>query len=196
MLHNIPGPVLARMKVLEDMNTKQKADGMGHFERLRQIPAETGRFLALIASTAPPGGFVEIGTSGGYSGLWLSLACRTTGRTMTTYELSEEKVAVAKETFREAGVDDIVTVVQGDIRDSLDELSDIAFCFLDTEKSLYEECYKAVVPALVGGGLLLADNVVSHETELRTFLERSLHDNRLDAVVVPVGSGVLFGRRT
>ncbi|MCK4409904.1 MAG: O-methyltransferase, partial [Candidatus Eisenbacteria sp.] len=74
MFHEIPDEVLACMRELEQMSAAQKADGTVHFERLRQIPPETGRFLALAAASAPDGESIEIGTSGGYSGLWISLA--------------------------------------------------------------------------------------------------------------------------
>ena len=65
-------------------------------------------------------------------------------------------VQIATETFEKAGVGDIVTVVPGDVREHLPGQRDVAFCFLDTEKNLYEECYEAVVPNMVSGGLLVS----------------------------------------
>ncbi len=195
MFHHIPDAVLAQMRELELMDAAQRREGTPAFERLRQVPSGTGRFLALIASSAPDGAFVEIGTSGGYSGLWISLACRALGRRLTTFEMSDAKVALATETFRKAGVDDIVTIVPGDARDNLAGQSGVSFCFLDAEKKFYEECYEAVIPALVKGGLLVADNVISHAGDLSSFLDRAESDARMDTMVVPVGSGVLLARR-
>ena len=195
MFHDLPSSVLDRMRELERMNSTDRADGTGNFERLRQVPQTTGRFLSLAAASAPDGAFVEIGTSGGYSGLWISLACRARGRTLTTFELSEAKVALATETFRKAGVDDIVTIVPGDARDKVGGVKDVAFCFLDTEKVLYLDCYELVVPNMVPGGLMVADNVISHEEDLATFLSRVAGDARVDSTVVPVGSGVLLVRK-
>lgn len=196
MFHEIPGEVLARMRELEQMDSTERRRGTAHFERLRQIPSGTGRFLALIAATAPEGEIIEIGTSGGYSALWISLACRALGRGLTTFEIAEAKVALATETFRKAGVDDIVSIVSGDAREHLGGQSDVAFCFLDAEKDFYEECYEVVIPNMVSGGLLVADNVISHAGDLSGFLDRAESDERMDTMVAPVGEGVLLARRT
>jgi len=195
VFHQIPSEVMARMRELEHMDSTERRESSPNFERLRQIPSGTGRFLALIAATAPDGEFIEIGTSGGYSALWISLACRALGRELTTFEIAEAKVALATETFRKAGVDDIVSVVSGDAREHLGGRSDVAFCFLDAEKNLYEECYEAVVANMVSGGLLVADNVISHAGDLSGFLDRAESDERMDTMVAPVGEGVLLARR-
>lgn len=195
MFHQIPDEVLARMRELKQMESKDAADDTARFERLRQIPPETGHLLALIAASAPSGAFIEIGTSGGYSGLWISLACRALGRGLTTFEIAEAKVALATETFRKAGVDDIVSIVPGDVREQLAGQSDVAFCFLDVEKDLYQECYDAVLPNMVSGGLLVADNTISHAGDLAEFLDRAEGDERVDTMIVPVGNGVLLVRR-
>ena len=195
MFHQIPGEVLACMRELEQMDSIERRGAMAHFDRLRQIPSGTGRFLALIAATAPEGELIDIGTSGGYSALWISLACRALGRGLTTFEIAEAKVALATETFRKAGVDDIVSIVSGDAREELGGQSDVAFCFLDVEKHFYEECYEAVIPKMVSGGLLVADNVISHAGDLSGFLDRAESDERMDTMVTPVGEGVLLARR-
>jgi len=195
VFHQIPDEVLARMRELKQMESKDAADDTARFERLRQIPPETGHLLALIAASAPSGAFIEIGTSGGYSGLWISLACRALGRGLTTFEIAEAKVALATETFRKAGVDDIVSIVPGDVREQLAGQSDVAFCFLDVEKDLYQECYDAVLPNMVSGGLLVADNTISHAGDLAEFLDRAEGDERVDTMIVPVGNGVLLVRR-
>ena len=196
MFHEIPGEVLARMRELELMDSTERRGPTAHFERLRQIPSGTGRFLALLAATAPEGELIEIGASGGYSALWISLACRALGRGLTTFEIAEAKVALATETFRKAGVDDIVSIVYGDAREHLRGRSDVAFCFLDVEKHFYEECYEAVVPNMVSGGLLVADNVISHAGDLSGFLDRAESDERMDTMVAPVGEGVLLARKS
>ncbi|MFH1865464.1 MAG: class I SAM-dependent methyltransferase [Candidatus Eisenbacteria bacterium] len=195
MFHHIPDEVLARMRELEKKDETDRANGIEGFERLRQVPSETGRFLAIVAASAPEGAFIEIGTSGGYSGLWISLACRVLGRRLTTFEIAGAKVALATETFSEAGVDDIVSIVPGDAREHLAAQSGVSFCFLDIEKKLYEECYEAVLPNMVSGGFLVADNVISHAGDLSAFLDRAESDERMDTMVVPVGSGVLLARR-
>ena len=99
MFHTIPQPVLERMKSLEEINQRDREDGTPAKKRLRQIPPQTGKFIALMASMAPDGRIIEIGTSAGYSTLWLSLACSDRGRRITTFEILPEKIALAKQTF-------------------------------------------------------------------------------------------------
>lgn len=191
MFHTIPSVVLNRMKYLEAIDTRDRADNTPRMQRLRQIPPETGRFIALLAAGAPAGEIVEIGTSGGYSTLWLAL----TGRAVRTYEILPEKIAIARETFRVTGMESKVTLMEGDARDHLAGLRDIAFCFLDAEKEVYADCYELVIPRLVPGGLLVADNAISHQSTLQPALDRALEDDRVDALIVPIGTGELVCRK-
>jgi caffeoyl-CoA O-methyltransferase len=195
LFHDIPEAVLSRMRLLEAMDGRQRIDGTDHLDRLRQVEPLTGRFLAILAAGAPPGTWLEIGTSGGYSALWISLACRAVGGKLTTFEVLESKAAIARETFEKAGVAPFIELVVGDARRHLAEYEGVSFCFLDAEKEYYDECYEAVVPRMVTGGVLTADNVISHEEILQPMVDRALRDERIDAVVVPIGSGVLVARR-
>lgn len=195
MFHDIPDAILDRMRELEALDAADRRDGTPLRRRLRQITADTGRFLAILAASAPPGRLIEIGTSAGYSTLWLALAATATDRAVTTFELLEEKADKARDTLRRADLEAQVTLIRGDARDWLPDLGDIGFCFLDAEKEIYADCYATVVPNLVRGGLLVADNVISHRKALRPFVDRALTDERVDAVVVPVGKGELVCRR-
>jgi predicted O-methyltransferase YrrM len=154
-----------------------------------------GKFIALMAALAPVGHCIEIGTSAGYSTLWLALACRAAGRKITTYEILDEKAALARQTFQAAGVYDVVEFVHGDALDHLAGCKDIAFCFLDAEKEIYGRCYEALVPGMVPGGILVADNAINHQATLRPMLDRALQDERMDALIVPIGKGELVCRR-
>ena len=195
MFHEIPPAISERMRELEAIDARDRDDGTPRLSRLRQIPPETGQFLALLAASAPPGAVIEIGTSAGYSTLWLALACRETGRRLTTFEILPEKVALARHTFRAAGVEGVVELVEGDALAHLERISDIAFCFLDAEKEVYGRCYDRVVPRMVRGGLLVADNAINHYETLATMIAASLADARVDALVVPIGNGELVCRR-
>ena len=196
MLNDIPKPILDRMRCLEQIDARDRSDGTPRLRRLRQIPPETGKFIALLAATAPAGRYVEIGTSAGYSALWLALACRVAGRRITTFETLDEKAEMARETSDLAGVRDVVDFVHGDALEHLADLTDVAFCFLDAEKEIYSACYEAVVPNMVSGGILVADNAINHEQTLRPMLDQALADERVDALVVPIGKGELVCRKT
>jgi len=82
MFHSIRKPMLERMQFLEKLDQHDRADGTPRRSRLRQIPPETGQFLALMLAEAPAGEVIEIGTSAGYSTLWLALACETHQRNL------------------------------------------------------------------------------------------------------------------
>lgn len=183
------------MRTLEQRDARDREDSTPRLERLRQITPDVGRFIALMAAMAPEGRYIEIGTSAGYSTLWLALACRQVGRRITTYEILNDKAALARETFELAGVGDVVEFVHADALAQLPDVRDISFCFLDAEKEIYEPCYEAVVPNMVAGGILLADNAINHRATLQPMLDRALTDPRVDAMIVTIGKGELVCRK-
>jgi caffeoyl-CoA O-methyltransferase len=195
MFNDIPTNVIERMHELEQLDAQDRDNATPRLERLRQIPPETGRYIALWAAIAPRGAIIEIGTSAGYSTLWLSLACRATGRTLTTYEILPAKARLARETFERAQVLDVVTFVESDFFELAAEVDQVGFCFLDAEKEVYGACYEAIVPKLITGGILIADNAISHQEDLSVMIERALDDPRVDAMVVPIGTGELVCRK-
>ena len=183
------------MRELEVQDELDRQDGTPRPQRLRQIPPVTGKFLALLCASTPKGGVLEVGTSGGYSSLWLSLACNARGDHMTTFEILEEKVARANETFESAQVTDKIQLIHGDARQVIDGYRDVAFCFLDAEKEIYLEIYEQVVPNLVTGGILAADNTINHVDSLSDFIAQAEDDARVDSLIVPVGKGILVCRK-
>lgn len=195
MFHNIPKPILKRLRALEVQDALDREDGTPRPQRLRQIPPVTGKFLALLCASAPNGGVLEVGTSGGYSSLWLSLACRERGDHLTTFEILEEKVARANETFEAAKVKDQIQLINGDAREVIEGYKDVAFCFLDAEKDIYLDIYEKVLPNMVPGGILAADNAINQAEELADFLSQTEDDPRVDALVVPVGKGIMVCRK-
>ncbi|MFH2035837.1 MAG: O-methyltransferase [Candidatus Zixiibacteriota bacterium] len=195
MINSISQPILNRMKHLEQLDTRDRADGTERMKRLRQIPPESGQFIALMALIAPVGDIIEIGTSAGYSTLWLSLAAREKKCRITTFEILEEKVKLARETFRLAKVEDVVNLIDGDALDHLKNLSDVSFCFLDAEKEVYTSCYDLIIPKMKSNGILIADNVISHKEELQQFVDKAIGDVNVDAIVVPIGKGLLLCRK-
>ena len=195
MFHQIPDAMQKRMYDLEQRDREDREDGTPRLQRLRQIPPITGQFVALLAAASPDGAMIEIGTSAGYSSMWIIQACKLLGRKLTTFEIMPEKIALAKETFQLAEVTPYVTLKEGDARMFLKDIKEIAFCFLDAEKEVYEDCYELVVPHLVKGGLLVADNAINHRETLQPVLDRALSDERVDAMIVPIAKGELVCRK-
>ncbi|OEU51129.1 MAG: methyltransferase, partial [Desulfobulbaceae bacterium S5133MH15] len=146
MFNDIPQNIIDRMEELEQIDSQDRSNGTTRLKRLRQIPRETGKFIALLATTAPPGRLLEIGTSAGYSTLWLALACRAVGQKITSFEILDDKAKLARKTFELTEVDDVVDFIHSDALKHLPNCKGVSFCFLDAEKEIYAECYEAVVP--------------------------------------------------
>ena len=196
MFQNIPQPILDRMKELEEIDNRDRQDGTPHIKRLRQIPPETGKVLAFLAGMVPQeGAWLEVGTSAGYSSLWLSLAARPRGRTIFTFELLPEKTAMARETFKKAKVEDTVELKHGDARGHVGDFAEVAFCFIDCEKEMYAEIFELVAPNIVPDGLIVVDNVISHKAELKEFIADVESDASLITVILPVGKGLMVCRK-
>lgn len=194
MFHTIPQEILNRMEYLEKINGVDRTNGTPRLVRLRQIPPETGKFIGMLLASSPEGNAVEIGTSAGYSSMWLGLACREVNRKLFTFELLEEKIRLAEETFSVTKLDDVITLIKGDALVNIEKLNEISFCFLDAEKSMYYECYEKIIPKMVKGGILVADNAINHYEALRPMIDMANNDTRVDSVIVPIGKGELVCR--
>jgi predicted O-methyltransferase YrrM len=182
---------------LEEEDARERRDSIDRSRRLRQITPEVGSFLHTLALATRPDRILEIGTSGGYSTIWLATAARALGATVTTVEIDPAKIRRAAPNIAEAGVSDTVTVVEGDAFEylALPEGS-FQFVFLDAEKEDYEAFLERLVGILPVGGLIVADNLTSHADELAGFRERALSHPLLSSVVVPIGRGELLAVKT
>jgi caffeoyl-CoA O-methyltransferase len=136
--------------VLEDMYVHQSR-GMGN------VLPEDGRLLRMLTETLGAKHAVELGTSNGYSALWFCLALRSTGGKLTTHEIDPKRIALAKENFRRAGVEDLVTLVEGDAHETIRRLTaPIDLLLLDAEKEGLTDYLTKLLPRLRPGGLLIA----------------------------------------
>jgi predicted O-methyltransferase YrrM len=161
--------------------------------RLRQIMPDVGRLLHTLVLATRPRSIIEIGTSGGYSTIWLATAARDVGANVTTLEIDPVKVRMADANLREAGVEDIATIAEGDAFAWLRTRTEpVDFVFLDAEKEDYGAFLELVVPLLRSGAVLIADNLLSHAEDLAPFRERALAHPQLSALVPPVGRGELL----
>ncbi len=188
MFHDISADMRQVMRALEEQTARDQP-------ALRQVPVDVGRCLSLLAMSAPQGAFLELGSGGGYSSLWLSLAARARGVTLTTVELDEKKVALARENVSRAGAGGSVQAVHGDALDYATRFEEIAFCFSDLQPpELNATVYEKVVPRLVPGGWLVIDNVTSPRIQT-DLLNRAQTDTRVDCVLLPFPKGDLVCRK-
>jgi len=141
------------LSVLDDMDKNQRRGMMN-------VPVVDGRLLRLLTEAVGAKHVVEIGTSNGYSGIWFCLALRTTGGKLTTHEIDEYRASLARENFKRAGVDKIVTLVEGNAHETVTKLKEpIDILFLDADKEGYIDYLKKLLPLVHPGGLILAHNV-------------------------------------
>jgi predicted O-methyltransferase YrrM len=152
------------------MTAQERADAMSEF--YIPVTPEAGRLLYSLVRATRPSTIVEFGMSFGISAIHLAAAVRDngTGRVVTT-ELSDTKIAAAKRTFAETGLDDVITILEGD---ALSTLADVAgpveFVLLDGWKDLYLPIIELLEPRLSTGALVIADNASS--SDMAPYLDR------------------------
>ncbi|MGE5327647.1 MAG: O-methyltransferase, partial [Deltaproteobacteria bacterium] len=133
---------------------------------------------------------LEIGTSNGYSGIWIASAMAVTGGHLLTLEISEERARLARENFRAAGVEAYVTL---DRADALQEIPNLTgpydFVFIDAWKDDYVKYLDIVVPRLSTGGVIVAHNVKDMAEDLHAFIERVKTDRELKTTFADPGPG-------
>ena len=195
MFKELSAELIQHMQQLEIQDQRDRTDGTPRNQRLRQITPDTGKFLAIIASSLPEGEIIEIGTSAGYSTIWLALAARDSGRRVKTFEIDEHKIKMASDTFGISGLSDHIELIHDDFLQRADALGPVAFCFLDAEKDVYETCFKAIADKMVKGGLIVADNAIDQYEGIKPMIESALTDDRFDCITVPIGNGEFICRR-
>ncbi len=124
------------------------------------VTAREGRVLRQLAESLGAKRVVEVGTSSGYSTIWLALGVRATGGKVFTHEIDPEKIKMARENFKKAGVDDIVTIIEGDAHETVKQHKEpIDVVFLDADKQGYVDYLKKLLPVVRPGGLILGHDM-------------------------------------
>lgn len=128
--------------------------------KFANVPIEDGRLLRILTEAVGAKNVVEIGTSNGYSAIWLCLALRSTGGKLTTFEIDPHRAALARQNFKKAGVEDLVTIVVGDAHKEIMKLKEsIDILFIDADKPGYLDYLNKLLPLLRPGGLIMAHNM-------------------------------------
>jgi predicted O-methyltransferase YrrM len=163
-------------------------------ERWRNLEPDTARLLALLARVITPDRLLELGTSNGYSTIWLADAVRGAGGSMTSVEIDAARAEHARTNLRAAGLEDAVELYVGDAGAVLAASGDGEwdFVFLDAERAAYVSYWPDLVRVLRPRGLLAVDNVISHADELIEFRELVAHDARVSEALAPTGAGLLL----
>jgi predicted O-methyltransferase YrrM len=167
-------------------------------ELLLPVGPESGRLINILAKSLKAPTILELGTSYGYSGIWLADAARATGGRLITMELSAEKSAYAREMSKRAGLAEHVDFRVGDAVAMIKELPNgIDFVLVDLWKDLYVPCLEAFYPKLNPGAVIASDNMIEPAMEHAAVMryQRALRAMpKMTSILVPVGSGLEISR--
>jgi caffeoyl-CoA O-methyltransferase len=170
------------LDVIADYDRTQRGGSMS-------VPFEDGRLLRILAESIGAVRIVEIGTSFGYSGLWLALALRGTGGRLSTFEIDESRQARARANFERAGVLPMIDLVLGDAHVQVAKVKGpVDMVFSDADKDGYLDYLRKLLPALRPGGLFVTHNIDMAAPE---YLRALSSDAALESTLVSVGSGEL-----
>ena len=163
------------------------------------VPPEDGRVLRLLAEAIGARHVVEIGTSNGYASIWFCLALRTTGGRLTTFEIDAQRASLARENFKRAGVDKLVTLIEGNAHEKVAQLKGpIDIVFIDADKDGYLDYLHKLLPLVRPGGLILAHNTTDVASRMQDYLEAITTNAELETIFLheqSSGIGVTLKKR-
>lgn len=165
--------------------------------RMLNITRDTGEFLSVLVRAMNAQRVLEIGTSNGYSTLWLASAAKAIDGHVTTVELSGFKLALAAKNFERSGLASFIRQVDGEAGTLLRSSPESSFdaVFLDSERSEYLGWWPDIKRVLRKGGLLVVDNATSHAGEMAPFVAQVSADPDFTTCTVPVGNGEFLATR-
>lgn len=187
--------VIRRERASSRQEPQGGRDG-GHDQRMRAVGPETGQFLNMLAGSLVKPTILEIGTSFGYSGIWLGDAARRSGGRLITMELHGYKSAYAKEMAERAGLVEYIDFRVGDAVAMIDAMPvGIDFILLDLWKDLYVPCLEAFYPKLNPSAIIVADNMLRPGDEDVASYGRAVRTKAgITSVMLPIGAGLEVSR--
>jgi caffeoyl-CoA O-methyltransferase len=155
------------------------------------LPAEAARFVHAMVLALKPRHCVEIGTSYGHSGLWIGSAVAANGGSLVTIEKEQRKSEIAAGFFREAGLDGVITCRVGSAADIIKGLpGPVDLALNDADKENCRRYVEMLYPKMPVGGVVLTDNVTSHEEVRENLSEWIRQDHRFASALADVGNGI------
>src|SRR5574344_144010 len=167
-------------QTLEDLEKTQK--------EFWNISRQSANFLSMIIKISNSKKGLEIGTSNGYSGIWLANALKNNNGLLTTIEYWEKRLCIARENFKKCSVDKNIKILQGSALDILEDLQtkneEFDFVFIDANKTEYIKYFEIIDKMLKSGGIITADNILSHEAKTKDFVEKIYADERYQSQIL------------
>ena len=183
--------VLAVLSRLEREDEVERERGLPAMQRSRAVALTTGRFLFSLVAPHADCEVLEIGGSKGYSSIWLGAGVRHLGGRVLSLEHDPAKVEAWRRNVQDAGLEQWVELREGDAFETLPAIDDVFdLVFLDAEKEDYETLFALARTKLEPGGLVVADNVLSHEDTLGAYSQARQADPTLSSVTVPLDRGL------
>jgi len=163
-------------------------------QKMLNITPQTGEFLSILVRLQPAKRVLEIGTSNGYSTLWLADAVSGADGIVETVEMNPEKARLARINFEHSGLSRFIHLVEADAAEVLTAAADSIydFVFLDSERTEYRSWWPHILRVLRPGGLIVCDNAISHKHELEEFTAAVRRAPNCSMCLVPVGKGQLL----
>ncbi|MHA1629434.1 MAG: O-methyltransferase [Candidatus Heimdallarchaeota archaeon] len=182
--------VIKLLKELEELDAEERKKGIPIELRMRNITPDVGLFLNILIKATKAKNILEIGTSNGYSTIWLGLAAKENNGQVVTLEVDPRKINMARANLERAGLSDVVLIIEGDAKETIKILDKkFDFVFIDAEKEDYKTYFDLIFPKLQVGGLIVADNVVSHAEQLKSYVEHVRSNPKTQSVLLPIGRG-------
>jgi predicted O-methyltransferase YrrM len=176
---------------MQNEDAEQREQALEKEERWRSISRDTGECLSIITRLSKAKNIVEIGTSQGFSTIWLGLAAKCIDAHVSSFEIAKWRYEQAEMNIAEAELGKYVTLIHGDIKEKISSVpSEIDLLFLDAEKSDYLDQFKFLFDRIKEGGIIIADNAVSHFSELRSFIEYVRNHDQCNSFLLPIGRGL------
>lgn len=181
----------ALLAELEEFGARHDASVAERAQRMLNITRDTGELLAVLVRALEAREVLEIGTSNGYSTLWLAEAVAAAGGRVTTVERAEHKIALARRNFARSGLGSFIDLRQAQAEFVLSATPEgsVDLLFLDADRDAYVAWWPDMRRVLRGGGLLVVDNAVSHAGELADFTVCVRAERDWSTCLVPVGNG-------
>jgi predicted O-methyltransferase YrrM len=179
---------------LYESGVAHDADKPDRLDRWRNVEPDTARLIAVLIRATSARRLLEIGTSNGYSTLWLADAARSINGRVVSVEIDPARTAEAREHLDAMQLDHFVELRSEDAAQTLAQSGDASWdlIFLDAERPAYVAYWPDLVRVLKGGGLLVVDNVLSHADEVREFRQLASEDPGVSEALVPTGAGALL----
>ncbi|HUA49507.1 MAG TPA: class I SAM-dependent methyltransferase [Solirubrobacteraceae bacterium] len=190
----------ARRRFADELYAASQEHDRAHadrLERFRNVEPPTAELLGVLIRATRARRILELGTSNGYSTIWLADAAEATGGRVVSVENDAARTELARSNLATAGLVERVELRSEDAANVLAGSDDRAwdFVFLDAERPAYPAYLGDLLRTLAPGGVLAVDNVISHEQELVEFTRLIEAESALTQTVVPVGAGLRLAVR-